>query len=101
MPERAIITDDSQETSVRDSEPAESEKSAGSSDKVSESGHASDSSQTNYVPPATSPEKRKRKRTPDEEDSGASRLSQPAAEESSHEEQAEFDSFASAAVVSS
>ncbi|KAM0842782.1 hypothetical protein ACQ4PT_058140 [Festuca glaucescens] len=101
VPERAIITDDSQETSVRDSEPAESEKSAGSSDKVSESGHASDSSQTNYVPPATSPEKRKRKRTPDEEDSGALRLSQPAAEESSHEEQAEFYPFASAAVVSS
>jgi hypothetical protein len=70
VPERAIITDDSQETSVRDSEPAESKKSAGSSDKVSESVHASGSSQTNSLPPVASPEKRKRKRTPDEEDSG-------------------------------
>ena len=101
VPERAIITDDSQENSVRESEPAESEKSAGSSDKVSESGHASGSSQTDYVPPAVSPPKRKRQRTPDEEDSGESKLSQPAAEESSPEEQAEFDPFASAAVVSS
>ena len=56
VPERAIVTDDSQETSVRDSEPAESEKSAGSSDKVSESGHASGSSQTDSVPPAVSPQ---------------------------------------------
>ncbi|KAM0861187.1 hypothetical protein ACQ4PT_046049 [Festuca glaucescens] len=101
VPERAIVTDDSQETSVRDSEPAESEKSAGSSDKVSESGHASGSSQTDFVPPAVSPPKCKRQRTPDEEDSGESKLSQPAAEESSPEEQAEFDPFASAAVVSS
>ncbi|KAM0864835.1 hypothetical protein ACQ4PT_043664 [Festuca glaucescens] len=101
VPERVVITDDSQEASVRDSEPAESEKSAGSSDKISESAHASDSSYTNSVPPAASPEKRKRKRTHDEEDSGASKLSQPAAEESSYEEQAEFDPFASAAVVSS
>ncbi|KAM0914136.1 hypothetical protein ACQ4PT_011688 [Festuca glaucescens] len=101
VPERAIVTDDSQETSVRDSEPAESEKSAGSSDKVSESGHASGSSQTDSVPPAVSPPKRKRQRTPDEEGSGESKLSRPAAEESSPEEQAEFDPFASAAVVSS
>jgi hypothetical protein len=62
--ERVIITDDSQENSVHDSEPAESDKSAGSSDKISESEQASGSSQTNYVPPATSPEKCKRKRTP-------------------------------------
>ncbi|KAM0839812.1 hypothetical protein ACQ4PT_060052 [Festuca glaucescens] len=101
VPERAIITDDSQEASVRDSEPAESEKSAGSSDKISESGHASDSSYTNSVPPAASPEKRKRKRTDDEEDSGASKLSEPAVEESSHEEPADFDPFASAAAISS
>ncbi|KAM0854695.1 hypothetical protein ACQ4PT_050284 [Festuca glaucescens] len=101
VPERAIITDDSQENSVRESEPAESEKSAGSSDKVSESGHASGSSQTDSVPHAVSPPKRKRQRTPDEENSGESKLSQPAAEESSPEEQAEFDPFASAAVVSS
>ena len=101
VPERAIVTDDSQETSVRDSEPVESEKCAGSSDRISESGHTSGSSQTNYVPPAVSPPKRKRQRTPDEEDSGESKLSQPAAEESSPEEQAEFDPFASTTVVSS
>ena len=80
VPERAIITDDSQEASLRDIEPAESEKSAGSSDKASESVQASDSS-TDSIPPATSPEKRKRKRTNDEEDSGASKFSVPAAEE--------------------
>jgi hypothetical protein len=100
VPERAIVPDDSQETSVRKSEPAESEKSAGSSDKISESIHTSDPSQSNYVPHAASPEKRKRKSTHDEEDSGASKLSQPAAGESSHEEQADFDPFASAVVSS-
>ncbi|KAM0886860.1 hypothetical protein ACQ4PT_029430 [Festuca glaucescens] len=99
--ERAIITDDSQEALVHDSEPAESEKSAGSSDKISESAHASDTSNMNFIPPAASPEKRKRKRTDDEEDSGASKLSEPAAEKSSHEKPADFDPFASAAVISS
>ncbi|KAM0885692.1 hypothetical protein ACQ4PT_030157 [Festuca glaucescens] len=101
VPERVVVTDDSQETSVRDSEPAGSEKSTGSSDRISESGHASGSSQTNSVPPAVSPPKRKRQRTPDEEDSGESKLSQPAAKESSPEEQAEFDPFTSATVVTS
>ncbi|KAK1670873.1 hypothetical protein QYE76_059032 [Lolium multiflorum] len=101
VPERAIITDDSQETSVCDSEPAESEKSAGSSDRISESEQASGSSETNSVPPATTPEKRKRKRTPDEEDSGTSKMSQPTTEEPSPEEQENFDPFASAANVSS
>ncbi|KAK1660554.1 hypothetical protein QYE76_048713 [Lolium multiflorum] len=91
--ERAVITDDSQETSVRESEPAESEKSAGSSDKVSESGQASDSSHPNSPPPAASPDKRKRKRNPDEEDSGASKLSEPATVESSPEEEENFNPF--------
>ncbi|KAM0911727.1 hypothetical protein ACQ4PT_013325 [Festuca glaucescens] len=35
VPERVVVTDDSQETSIRDSEPTESEKSAGSSDRIS------------------------------------------------------------------
>jgi hypothetical protein len=87
VPERAIVTDDSQETSVRESEPTESEKSAGSSDKISESVHASGSSQTNSLPSVASPEKRKRKRTHDGEDSGTSKISQPAVGESSPEEQ--------------
>jgi hypothetical protein len=76
VPERAIINDDSQETSVRDSEPAESDKSAASSEKISESAHISGSSYTNSIPPVTSPEGRKRKRTGDEEDLGASKLSE-------------------------
>ncbi|KAM0927958.1 hypothetical protein ACQ4PT_002178 [Festuca glaucescens] len=100
VPGRAVITDDSQEASVRDSEPGESEKSAGSSDKISESIHASDSSSTNTVPSAASPEKRKRKRKNDE-DSGASKLSEPAAEDFSPKEPANFDPFASAAAISS
>ncbi|KAM0896403.1 hypothetical protein ACQ4PT_023220 [Festuca glaucescens] len=49
----------------------------------------------------SSPEKRKRKRTPDKEDSGTSKMSQPDAEEYSPEEQANFDPYAFAAVVSS
>ncbi|KAK1647988.1 hypothetical protein QYE76_065793 [Lolium multiflorum] len=96
VPEQAIITDDLQETSVRNNEPAESEKSAGSSDRISESVPAS-----GFARPVAFLEKRNRKRTTDEEDSGASKLSQPSAEESCHEEQAEFDPFASAPVVSS
>jgi hypothetical protein len=101
VPERAIITDDSQDASVRDSEPAESEKSTGSSDKISESAHASNSYYTNSTPTVSYPEKRKRKMSDDEEDSGTSKLSEPAAEESSHEEPTDFDPSASAAVTSS
>ncbi|KAK1648892.1 hypothetical protein QYE76_066697 [Lolium multiflorum] len=101
VPDRAIVTDDSQETSVRESEPAESEKSAGSSDKISVLVQAYGFSHTNSPPPAASPDKRKRKRSPDEEDSGASKLSQPAAEESSPEGQENFDPFACAGNVGS
>ncbi|KAK1691911.1 hypothetical protein QYE76_008608 [Lolium multiflorum] len=101
VPDRAIITNDSQESSIRDSEPAESEKSAGSSDKISELAHASGSSYTNSIPHAASPESHKRKRTDDEEDSGASNLSEPTAEETSHEEPTDFDPFGAAAVISS
>jgi hypothetical protein len=96
----AIITDDSQETLVRDSELTESEKSAGSSDKISKSAHASDSSYTNSIPSAASPDKRKRKRTNSEQDSGASKLSKPAAEEYSHEETTKFDPFGATIVIS-
>ncbi|KAM0887183.1 hypothetical protein ACQ4PT_029227 [Festuca glaucescens] len=98
--ERAIITDDSQETSILENEPAESEKSAGSSDKISESEQVSGSSHTNS-PPVASPDKRKRKRNPNEEDSGASKLSEPAAGESAPEGQENFDSFTAAGDVSS
>jgi hypothetical protein len=99
--ERAVITDDSQETSVRESEPAESDKSAGSSDKPSESGQASGSSRSNSPPSSASPDKRKRKRNPDEENSSESKLSEPAGVESTPERQENFDPFAAAGDVSS
>jgi hypothetical protein len=98
VPNRAVVIDDSQETSVHESEPAESKKSADSSDKISELVHASGSSQTNSLPSAASPDTRKRKRTPEEEDSGTSKMSHPAAEESSPEE---FDPFGATAAISS
>ncbi|KAM0884451.1 hypothetical protein ACQ4PT_030973 [Festuca glaucescens] len=69
--ERAVVNDDSQESSVPESEPAESQKS------------------------------RKRKRSADEEDSGASKLSEPVTEESSPEEQEVFDLYTATGAVSS
>jgi hypothetical protein len=60
---------------------------------MSESGHASGSSHTNSPPPVASPDKRKRKRNPDEEDSGTSKLSEPDAEDSAPEGQENFDPF--------
>jgi hypothetical protein len=98
--ERVIINDDSQEASAHDSEPAESEKSVSSSNKISESVHISGSSYTNSIPLAASPESRRRKRTGDEEDSSTSKLSEPAAEESSHEQPMDFYPFGTAAVLS-
>ena len=99
MPGRTIINDDSQETSVRDSELAESEKCAGSSEKSAGSTHISDSSHTHSIPPVTSPEGRKRKRQPDEEDSGTSKLAEPVTE-SSHEQPLAFNPFEAAADLS-
>nr|XP_051190418.1 uncharacterized protein LOC127303752 [Lolium perenne] len=90
---RVVLTDDSQETSAPESEPVESEKSMGSSDKDSESVQPSDSAHSTCPPPAASLDKRKRKRNVDEEHSGASKLSVPAAEESSPEEQEIFDPY--------
>jgi hypothetical protein len=43
--------------------------------------------------PTASPDKRKRKRNPDEEDSGTSKLSEPDAEDSAPEGQENFDPF--------
>ena len=99
--ERAVVNEDSQESPVPESEPAESQKSAGSSDKDSESEQHSDSAHSVYPPPAASPDKRKRKRNTDEEDSGASKLSEPVAEESSPEEQEVFDLYTATGAVSS
>jgi hypothetical protein len=98
--ERAVVNDDSQETSVPESEPAESEKSVGSSEKDSESLQHSYSAHSVSPPPSASPDKRNRKRNMDEEDSGASKLSIPAAEESSPEDQEIFDPYTATGAVS-
>jgi hypothetical protein len=76
--ERTIVRDNSKESSVLESEPAESQKTAGSSDKDLDSEQPSESTQS-VSPPAASPENRKRKRKNDEEDSGASKPAAPAA----------------------
>jgi hypothetical protein len=100
LDERAIVTDDSQESSVPESEPAGSQRTAGSSDRDSESDQRSDSSHSISPPPAASPDKRKRKRV-DDEDSGASKLVEPTAEESSPEDQEVFDPYTMTGAVSS
>jgi hypothetical protein len=71
------------------------------SNKNSESEQVSGSSHTNSPPHAASPDMHKRKRNPDEEDSGASKLSQPAAKETSPEGQENFNPFTCAGSVSS
>jgi hypothetical protein len=99
--ERAVVHDDLQETSVLESEPAESQKTVDSSDQETESEQRSDSAHSVSPPPAASPEKRKRKRNDNEENSGASKLAEPSAEESSPEEQEIFDPYAATGAVSS
>ncbi|KAM0889505.1 hypothetical protein ACQ4PT_027665 [Festuca glaucescens] len=98
--DRVVVADDSQESSLPESEPAGSQRSAGSSDKDTESEQRSDSTHSVSPPPATSPDGHKRKRS-DDEDSGASKLAEPAAEESSPEDQEFFDPFAETGAVSS
>ncbi|KAK1670787.1 hypothetical protein QYE76_058946 [Lolium multiflorum] len=98
---RAIVGDDSQEFSALESEPAESQKTAGSADKDLDSEQPSESSQSVSLPPAASPEKCKRKRDDDEEDSGASKPAGTTAEESSPEDDEAFDPYAMTGAVSS
>jgi hypothetical protein len=59
---RIVVTDDSQESSLPESEAAESQKSPGSSEKETESEQHSDSSHSISPPPATSTNGCKRKR---------------------------------------
>ncbi|KAK1626658.1 hypothetical protein QYE76_000973 [Lolium multiflorum] len=92
--ERTVVHDDSQESSVLESEPAESHKTAGSSNEEIELERRFDSAYSISPPPATSPDKRKRKRDDDEEDFGASKLAKPAAEESSPDDQENFEPYA-------
>jgi hypothetical protein len=80
---------------TRAAEPAGTEKSAGLSDKLTESAGASDSSFTHSIPSAASSEGHKRKRS--DEDSGESKFSEPVAEETAPD----FDPFGAAATVSS
>jgi hypothetical protein len=98
--ERVVVADGSQEFSLPESEPAGSQRFAGSSDKDTESEQRSDSAHSVSPPLATSPDGRKRKRNGDE-DSGASKLTEPAAEESSPDDQEAFDPFTMTGDVSS
>jgi hypothetical protein len=96
--ERAVVTDDSQETSRPESEVAGSQKSAASSEKETESEH-SDSGPSISPPLAISPGcKRKRD---DVEDSGTSKPSESAAKETSPEEDDAFGPYDDAGAVSS
>ncbi|KAK1629569.1 hypothetical protein QYE76_003884 [Lolium multiflorum] len=90
---RVIVTDDSQESSLPESEAVESQRSAGLSGKDTESEQHPKSAHSISPPLSTSLDGRKRKRDNDE-DSGASKLAEPAAKESSPEEQVAFDPFA-------
>jgi hypothetical protein len=98
--ERVVVADDSQESSLPESEPAGSQRFASSSYKDTESEQHSDSAHSVSPPPTTSPDGRKRKRN-DEEGSGASKLVEPVAEESSPDDQEAFDPFTMTGVVSS
>lgn len=89
------MTDDSQESSLRESEAAESQKSTGSSIKETESEQHSDSAHSISPPPAASMDGHKRKRDA-VEDSDASKLAEITAEESSPEEEGAFNPFVDA-----
>jgi hypothetical protein len=90
----------SQESSLPESETTESQKSAGSSKKETGSEQHSESGHSISPPPATSPDGRKMKRD-DVEDFGASKPAEPAAEESSPEDESAFDPYTDDGIVSS
>jgi hypothetical protein len=83
------------------SELAESQKTVGLSDEQTESEQHSDSAQSISPPPAASPDMRKRKRGDGEETFGVSKLAEPAAEDSSPDDEEAFDPFAMTGVLSS
>jgi hypothetical protein len=89
--EQTVINDESQESTPPETEVAGSHKSTASSDKVTESVHS---------PPSAVSPKNKRKRS-ETEDSGASKPTEPAAEESSPEDGDAFDPYGDAGSVSS
>jgi hypothetical protein len=94
--ERVVITDDSQESAHVESEVAALTKSAASSGKDTES----EASESVRSPPSVVSPWNKRKR--DEiEDSGASKPTEPAPEESSPEDEGNFDPYDDAGSMSS
>ncbi|KAK1668088.1 hypothetical protein QYE76_056247 [Lolium multiflorum] len=94
--ERTIINDESQESTPPETEVAGSHKSAASSDKVTES----DASESVRSPPSAVSPKNKRKRS-GTEDSGASKPTGHAADETSPEDGDAFDLYSDAGSVSS
>ncbi|KAK1663600.1 hypothetical protein QYE76_051759 [Lolium multiflorum] len=81
-----VVTENLQESSLPESEAVESQKCVGSSEKETESEQHSESSHSISPPLATSPDGRQRK-IDTIEDSGASKLAETIAEESSPEEE--------------
>jgi hypothetical protein len=98
---QVVVTDDLQESSLPESEAVESQRSAGSSEKETESGQPSDSTHFVSPPPANSPDGRGKRKRDDVEDSGTSKPAEVIAEETSQEDEGAFDPFAAAGAVSS
>ena len=95
MDERAVVTDDSQGPSRPESEVAGSHKSAASSERSE-----LEASESVRSPPSAVSTKNKRKR--DEiEDSGTSKATEPAVEETAPEEEGAFNPYDDAGSVSS
>jgi hypothetical protein len=94
--ERTIINDESQESTPPETEVAGSHKSAASSDKDTES----DASESMRSPPSAVSPRNKRKRN-ETEDYGASKPTEPAAEESSPDDGDDLDPYGDAGSVSS
>ena len=98
MDERAVITDDPQESSRPESEVAGSHKSAASSEKETESDRSK--SDRSISPPLALSPRNKRKRN-EVDDSGTSKPPEAVAEEASPEEGDTFDPYDGAGSVSS
>ena len=95
MDERAVVTDNPQESSRPESEVAGSHKSAASSEKSE-----SEPSESDHSPPSAVSPRSKRKRD-EVEDSGTSKPTELTAEETSPEEEGAFNPYDDAGSVSS
>jgi hypothetical protein len=94
--ERTVITDESQESSHPELEVAGSRKSVASSQKDTDT----EASESMLSPPSAVSPKNKRKRS-ETEDSGSSKPTEPAVEESSPEDGDAFNPYGDAGSVSS